>query len=84
MASRDPSISSIIGNSICPFFSRYFRNNCLLRRSTSQYAFIRRFLLKKILPTRFYGVGWMNCHLTLDYIWGNLASRLTDIIRGPT
>ena len=38
----------------------------LLLRSTIQYAFIRRFLLKKVRPTRFYGVGWMNCHLTLD------------------
>ena len=31
-----------------------------------RYAFVRRFLLTKICPTRFYGVGRMNRHRTIN------------------
>ncbi len=37
-----------------------------------RYAFVRRFLLTKICPTRFYEVGRMNRHLTFNWIWDSL------------
>ena len=52
--------SSTIGSRIRPFSVRYCHSLWLLLRSPIRYAFIRRFLLKKICLTRFCGVGRVN------------------------